>query len=110
MYIIITSINVTGSSKSYQNLTLHKEAFRDPGNFYYSSYWKLLFPVQVKVLFPIYKDCLYSVRQPHVMEVINFLKPIIDVFYLDLNMDESKSIIPPIEQGNNDLFFSMYLQ
>ncbi|KAM3965847.1 LOW QUALITY PROTEIN: ATPase family AAA domain-containing protein 2 [Aphomia sociella] len=46
-------------------------------------------PDELQELFPLYKDCVYKVREPNVSEVISFLKPLI-----------TEAILPPPIENN----------
>ncbi|CAH2093136.1 unnamed protein product [Euphydryas editha] len=56
-------------------------------------------PPQLQELFPPYKDCIYTVREPTVSEVINFLKPIITEAPLQPPKVENNEPPPPLPRA-----------
>ncbi|CAH0694738.1 unnamed protein product [Spodoptera exigua] len=56
-------------------------------------------PHEVQELFPVYKDCVYRVREPSAAEVINFLKPILADALLDPPPIESNEPPPPLPRA-----------
>ncbi|XP_045451233.1 ATPase family AAA domain-containing protein 2-like [Melitaea cinxia] len=56
-------------------------------------------PPPLLELFPPYKDCLYTVREPTVSEVINFLKPIITEAPLQPPVIENNEPPPPLPRA-----------
>ncbi|KAH9639624.1 hypothetical protein HF086_010031 [Spodoptera exigua] len=55
--------------------------------------------ISVQELFPVYKDCVYRVREPSAAEVINFLKPILTDALLDPPPIESNEPPPPLPRA-----------
>ncbi|CAG9112238.1 unnamed protein product [Plutella xylostella] len=53
-------------------------------------------PSELQELFPLHKDCIYSVREPTAPEVMGFLKPIITELPLDPPVRENKEPPPPL--------------
>lgn len=56
-------------------------------------------PNEVQELFPIYKECVYRVREPSASEVINFLKPVVAVALLDPSPIENNEPPPPLPRA-----------
>ncbi|CAB3230706.1 unnamed protein product [Arctia plantaginis] len=53
-------------------------------------------PADLQEMFPIYKECVYRVREPSASEVINFLKPVIAEALLDPPPIENNEPPPPL--------------
>ncbi|KAF9799595.1 hypothetical protein SFRURICE_018782 [Spodoptera frugiperda] len=56
-------------------------------------------PQELQELFPVYKDCVYRVREPSAAEVISFLKPILADALLDPPPIESNEPPPPLPRA-----------
>uniref|UniRef100_A0A2A4K6L4 Bromo domain-containing protein n=1 Tax=Heliothis virescens TaxID=7102 RepID=A0A2A4K6L4_HELVI len=56
-------------------------------------------PVELQDLFPVYKDCVYRVREPNASEVISFLKPVLADALLDPPPVESNEPPPPLPRA-----------
>ncbi|XP_063626226.1 ATPase family AAA domain-containing protein 2-like [Cydia splendana] len=56
-------------------------------------------PQELQDLFPVYKDCVYSVREPSASEVIAFLKPIITEAPLEPPVIENHEPPPPLPRA-----------
>ncbi|KAL0871393.1 hypothetical protein ABMA27_005124 [Loxostege sticticalis] len=56
-------------------------------------------PVELQDLFPLYKDCVYRVREPNASEVIAFLKPLIAEALLDPPPIENTEPPPPLPRA-----------
>lgn len=70
---------------------------------------KLLSLFQLQEIFPIYKECVYRVREPNASEVINFLKPVIAEALLDPPPVENNEPPPPLPIGMcNGIFFTLH--
>ncbi|PZC78481.1 hypothetical protein B5X24_HaOG202146 [Helicoverpa armigera] len=56
-------------------------------------------PIELQDLFPVYKDCVYRVREPNASEVISFLKPVLADALLDPPPVESNEPPPPLPRA-----------
>ncbi|XP_072944949.1 ATPase family AAA domain-containing protein 2-like [Epargyreus clarus] len=56
-------------------------------------------PHELQELFPLYKDCVYRVREPTASEVISFLKPILTEIPLEPPIIEHKEPPPPLPRA-----------
>ncbi|XP_075980354.1 ATPase family AAA domain-containing protein 2-like [Anticarsia gemmatalis] len=56
-------------------------------------------PGELQELFPIYKECVYRVREPSASEVISFLKPVLAQALLDPPPPENKEPPPPLPRA-----------
>lgn len=56
-------------------------------------------PQELQDLFPLYKDCVYRVREPNSSEVINFLKPIITEVPLQPPVIEANEPLSPLPRA-----------
>lgn len=62
---------------------------------------------QLQDLFPIYKDCIYRVRDPTSAEVIAFLKPLIMEAPLQPPVIETNEQPPPLPLGKKWSFYGI---
>ncbi|GBP30143.1 ATPase family AAA domain-containing protein 2 [Eumeta japonica] len=58
-------------------------------------------PEELQNMFPLYKQCMYCVREPTTTEIVNFLKPIIIETPMELPIIENKEPPPPLPLGNS---------
>ncbi|XP_037293009.1 ATPase family AAA domain-containing protein 2 isoform X2 [Manduca sexta] len=56
-------------------------------------------PPELHDLFPVYKDCVYRVREPYASEVIGFLKPVVAEALLDPPPIENHEPPPPLPRA-----------
>ncbi|KPJ18640.1 ATPase family AAA domain-containing protein 2 [Papilio machaon] len=61
-----------------------------------TSVWSVL---KLQELFPVYKDCVYRMREPTASEVISFLKPIITEVPLEPPLIENNELPPPLPRA-----------
>ncbi|XP_026733391.1 ATPase family AAA domain-containing protein 2-like isoform X2 [Trichoplusia ni] len=55
-----------------------------------------LLPPELQEMFPVYKECVYRVREPSAAEVINFLKPVLAEALLEPPPVENNEPPPPL--------------
>ncbi|XP_060804753.1 ATPase family AAA domain-containing protein 2-like isoform X2 [Amyelois transitella] len=56
-------------------------------------------PLELQDMFPMYKDCIYQIREPHVAEVIAFLKPLLADAMLPPPPVENAEPPPPLPRA-----------
>ncbi|KAJ8715210.1 hypothetical protein PYW08_005191 [Mythimna loreyi] len=56
-------------------------------------------PIELQELFPVYKDCVYRVREPSASEVMSFLKPVLADALLEPPPIENNEPPPPLPRA-----------